>query len=89
MPWSYNATSRIVLPRGEAKMIELKVRFGENLRSVRKANGFSQEQLAFASGLDRSYVGKIERGQINVTLETVNTLAKTLGCSPKDLIPEE
>ena len=70
-------------------MIELKVRFGENLRSVRKANGFSQEQLAFASGLDRSYVGKIERGQINVTLETVNTLAKTLGCSPKDLIPEE
>jgi transcriptional regulator with XRE-family HTH domain len=70
-------------------MIELKVRFGENLRSVRKATGFSQEQLAFASGLDRSYVGKIERGQINVTLETVNTLAKTLGCSLKDLIPEE
>lgn len=69
-------------------MIDFKVRFGENLRSIRKASGFSQEQLAFASGLDRSYVGKIERGQVNVTLETVNTLAKTLGCSPRELIPE-
>lgn len=70
-------------------MCEIQKRFGENLRMVRKSREFSQEQLAYASGLDRSYVGKMERGQVNVTIEKVYVLAKTLGCSPKELIPEE
>lgn len=70
-------------------MADVKKSFGENLRRVRKAKGFSQEQLAHASGLDRSYVGKIERGQVNLTIEKINVLAKTLSCSLKELVPEE
>lgn len=62
--------------------------FGKNLRTIRKAKGFSQEQLAFESGIDRSYVGKMERGLVNVTIEKVYALAKCLGCSPKELVPE-
>lgn len=70
-------------------MIDVKKQFGENLRLKRRSVGLSQEQLAYASGLDRSYVGKIERGQVNVTIERVYILARTIGCSPKDLIPED
>lgn len=70
-------------------MSNVKKQFGENLRLKRKSAGLSQEQLAYASGLDRSYVGKVERGQVNVTLETICILANTLSCSPKDLIPED
>jgi len=70
-------------------MSDIKKQFGENLRRIRKARGFSQEQLAYTSGLDRSYVGKIERGQVNVTIEKICVLAKTLGCSPKEVLPEE
>ncbi len=69
-------------------MCDIKKKFGQNLRSVRKSKGFSQECLAYAAGIDRSYVGKIERGQVNLSIENLYLLAKTLGCSPKDLIPE-
>ena len=69
-------------------MCEVRKRFGENLRTVRQSKGFSQEHLAYAAGIDRSYVGKIERGQVNLSIDKLYLLAKTLGCSPKDLIPE-
>ncbi|MFB2765094.1 helix-turn-helix domain-containing protein [Marinobacter shengliensis] len=64
------------------------VAFGQNLRSIRKSKGFSQERLAHDAGIDRSYVGKIERGQANITLEKLYIFAEMLECSPKDLIPE-
>lgn len=60
--------------------------FGQNLRAIRKLKGFSQERLAYESGIDRSYVGKIERGQVNITIEKIYILANCLNCSPKDLI---
>lgn len=69
-------------------MCVVRKRFGQNLRAVRQSKGFSQEHLAHAAGIDRSYVGKIERGQVNLSIEKLYLLAETLGCSPKDLIPE-
>lgn len=69
-------------------MCDIRKRFGQNLRTVRQSKGFSQEHLACAAGIDRSYVGKMERGEVNLTIEKLYLLAKTLGCSPKDLIPE-
>jgi transcriptional regulator with XRE-family HTH domain len=69
-------------------MCDIKKRFGQNLRSVRKSRGFSQERLAYVAGIDRSYVGKIERGEVNLSIEKLYLLAKTIGCSAKDLIPE-
>lgn len=62
--------------------------FGQNLRSIRKAKGFSQERLAHQTGIDRSYVGKIERGEVNITIEKICLLAECLQCSPKDLVPD-
>jgi transcriptional regulator with XRE-family HTH domain len=60
--------------------------FGQNLRAIRKLKGITQERLAYESGLDRSYMGKIERGQVNITIEKIYILANYLNCSPKALI---
>jgi len=61
---------------------KLNTALGRRLVEVRKAKGSTQEQLAYASGIDRSYVGKIERGQMNVTLKKLYILAHCLSCHP-------
>ncbi|PTB99666.1 transcriptional regulator [Marinobacter sp. Z-F4-2] len=62
--------------------------FGKNLRSVRQFKGFSQEGLARLAEIDRSYLGKVERGEVNITIERIYLLAECLQCSPKDLVPD-
>ena len=58
-------------------MLHRKV-IGENLRRIRKARGWSQERLSDKSLLDQDYVGRLERGQVNVSVDTLARLAKTL-----------
>jgi len=60
-------------------------RFGENVRNWRKAKGWSQDVFAHRSGLHRADVGAIERGERNVTLRTMRTIADTLGVKIADL----
>lgn len=59
-----------------------------NLRVLRCELGWSQEVMAERCGLHRTYVGAIERGERNVTLETLNELARALGVSAAELIAE-
>lgn len=61
--------------------------FGKLLRERRHAVGISQEELAFQSGLHRTYVGSVERGERNLSLENIFIFAKALDCSPKELLP--
>jgi transcriptional regulator with XRE-family HTH domain len=63
---------------------EMQRRFGERLRAIRSAHGYSQEALALASGLDRSYIGGVERGERNISLVNICKLAETLKLTPKD-----
>lgn len=63
--------------------------FGRNLRTIRKSKGFSQERLAHEAGIDRSYVGKIERGEVNVTIEKLYLLAECLRCHPSELLLDQ
>jgi len=65
----------------------IRVGFGKLLRAKRNALGISQEELAFRSGLHRTYVGSIERGERNLSLENIFIFAKALQCSPSELIP--
>jgi transcriptional regulator with XRE-family HTH domain len=62
------------------------VQFGQNLRALRLRSGLSQEELAHESGLDRSYVGGVERGERNVSLLNIVRLAKALGISTSELL---
>jgi transcriptional regulator with XRE-family HTH domain len=59
--------------------------FGSRLRELRIARGLSQEDLAHEAGLDRSYVGGVERGQRNVSLDNIHKLAEALGVDISNL----
>lgn len=59
---------------------------GLNIRRYRKERGLSQEALADAVGLAVTYVGQIERGLRNPTLDIVERLAKALNVKPLDLL---
>lgn len=68
-------------------MTDIAVLFGLKLRSRRKELKISQDDLALLSGIDRSYVGRIERGEVSVTLEKVYKLAQVLQCDARELLP--
>lgn len=59
---------------------------GWNLRRLRVAQGLSQERLAFASGIDRAYVGRVERGSENVTITKLEAMATALAVPVADLL---
>ncbi|HUT85928.1 MAG TPA: helix-turn-helix transcriptional regulator [Elusimicrobiales bacterium] len=56
-------------------------KIGKNIRVFRKQINFSQEDLAFKASIDRSYVGSLERGEKNVSVLTLNRVAKALNVS--------
>ena len=60
--------------------------FGLGVRQLREAQGWSQEQLAENSNLNRSYVGEIERGRVIASLLTVEKLAQALKLTPSALL---
>ena len=63
-----------------------RAKFGINLKEIRVSKGFSQEKLAEESGLHRTYVGSVERGERNVSLENILRLAVALGVPPESLL---
>ncbi|TRN13471.1 transcriptional regulator [Vibrio fluvialis] len=68
-------------------MKDLAKKFGHNVRSMRKDKGISQDKLALSADIDRSYVGRIERGEVNITLEKAYQIAEVLRCDLRDLLP--
>jgi len=63
---------------GESYAAALKRRFGRQIRKLRSERGWSQEDLALRSGLDRSYIGGVERGERNISLVNIGKVAKAL-----------
>ncbi len=55
--------------------------FGARIRVLRQQKGLTQEALALQAGLDRTYVGGVERGERNISLQNVAKLATALGVS--------
>jgi ribosome-binding protein aMBF1 (putative translation factor) len=59
---------------------------GATVRRLRLAHGWSQDVLSDRSGLHRAHIGEIERGETNVTLQTLKTLADTFHVRITDLL---
>ncbi|MBW8036007.1 MAG: helix-turn-helix transcriptional regulator [Planctomycetes bacterium] len=59
---------------------------GSNVRRYRLARGLSQELLAAHSGLHRTYVGAVERGERNISSKNIERIAKELGVEPHVLL---
>lgn len=62
------------------------VLFGQRVAYLRKQIGWSQEKLANESGLARSYLGGVERGQRNIALVNICRLAEALSVDPSELM---
>ncbi|MGV1862343.1 helix-turn-helix domain-containing protein [Rhizobium rhizogenes] len=68
--------------------MDVRQTIGWNLRRLRVARGLSQERLAFEAEIDRSYVGRVERGGENVTVATLEAFAKVLSVNVSELFAE-
>ncbi len=63
----------------------LRQRFGERVRELRTAAGFSQEAFADKCGYARSYMSRVERGTGNPSLDAIEVFAKALRVEPAEL----
>jgi len=68
-------------------MKDLAINVGLKIKVRRKEMQVSQDKLALLADIDRSYVGRIERGEVNITLEKLYEIAEVLDCDAKDLLP--
>jgi len=67
-----------------ANFLEL---FGKRLRKFRKDRGLTQEQLAEKAGLHHTFIGAVERGSKNPSLDSISKISEALGISLRDLFP--
>ena len=65
--------------------MDIKKVFGRNLKKIRHEKGLTQETLEAISGFDRSYIGGLERGVRNPSLNAIGVLADALNISPASL----
>ena len=64
-------------------------RFGEQVRRLRLSRGWTQEELAQRAGRHWTYIGGIERGERNITIQVIADLARALGVEIRDLFPSK
>ena len=66
--------------------MKLRERVGLNIRNERNFRGLSQEQLALAADLDRSYIGEIELAKFSASLDVLERIANALDIDPQELL---
>jgi len=71
------------------RIASLRALFARNLRRVRQARSLSQEKLADLAGLHRTYVGSVERGETNISIDNIEKLASALGIDAATLVTED
>lgn len=68
-------------------MSELTIKIGQIIRTKRKERFITQESLSLQCGIDRSYMGRIERGEVNLTVEKLYEIAIALKVDARELLP--
>ena len=67
-------------------MTALRTKLGRAIRRLRKAAGYSQESFADRCKVHRTYMGAVERGETNISLDSLERIAKALNLSPGQLL---
>lgn len=71
----------------QIRMSEISSKIGNIIRKKRVEKDITQEMLALQCNIDRSYMGRIERGEVNLTVEKLYMIAKVLEVDVKQLLP--
>ncbi|WP_339221086.1 helix-turn-helix transcriptional regulator [Paenibacillus sp. FSL H8-0332] len=66
-------------------MTDLRNAVGDRIRAIRKAKGLTQQQLAELSNLDDAYIGAVERGERNFSIDTLEKIVAALNIQPLEL----
>ncbi|MDA3452933.1 MULTISPECIES: helix-turn-helix domain-containing protein [Acinetobacter] len=69
-------------------MRDLSIKIGQLIRQKRKEKQISQEKLALLCNIDRSYLGRIERGEVNITILKLYEISEVLDTNAKELLPD-
>lgn len=69
--------------------MELQKLFGRNVRRIRTAQGLTQQDLAIKAGLNRSYLGGVERGQRHICIPNIAKISQALSVAPDVLFRQE
>lgn len=78
-----------MIMRKNKKITRTRMTFARNLRKFRTLRKLSQEDLAELADLHRTYIGSVERGERNISIDNMERLAKALGLRVLDLVREE
>ncbi|WP_340015782.1 helix-turn-helix transcriptional regulator [Paenibacillus sp. FSL K6-1318] len=70
-------------------MSKINLRVGKKIRLYRKAKKLTQEELGEQLRIDYSYLGRIERGEVNITIETLDKIANSLNITPSQLLEDD
>ncbi|WHR59384.1 helix-turn-helix domain-containing protein [Acinetobacter haemolyticus] len=69
-------------------MQDLSEKIGNSIRKKRKEKSISQEKLALLCNIDRSYLGRIERGEVNITILKLYEISNVLETNAKEFLPD-
>ncbi len=78
--------SKISRPLLDSPTTPLRLTLADRIRELRLAKGLSQEALADVCGLHRTYIGSVERGERNISIDNIERIALSLGVSPSKLL---
>jgi transcriptional regulator with XRE-family HTH domain len=70
----------------KAKLEKIRRALGARVRALRKAKKFSQEEFAFECELSRTYMGSVERGERNISIDNIAKIADALGITASELL---
>ncbi len=87
-PWIQTPPLRSIerMPRTASSRLSLRQVFARNIRLVRLHAGMSQERMAAEAGLDRAFVGTLERGTRNISIDNIELIAKAIGSPAHELM---